>query len=172
MFVIGCLELSRNDSASYPFDSSIRYFIANFFNADFDSFNWRKYLAFHTFFNFVFERLEHFVNYFWLWWYVIQQQIPKSLIFCIPVVKKFFVVCMFFPAKFLIFCLTFVAIFDDLQGVGCKTEVGSFGICSSNMLLFCSTNLVASKAFINSAFLSLFCDGFQLNYCMILHFYS
>ena len=55
--------------------------------------------------------------------------------------------------KFFIFCLSFVAIFDNLQGVGCKTGVGSFGIDSSKMLLVSSTNLAASKACINSAIL-------------------
>ena len=69
---------------------------------------------------------------------------PKSLIFCIPIVKMFFVFCMFLAAQFLIFCLTFVETFDVLQGVVCKTGMGSFGIGSSNMLLFCSTNLVVS----------------------------
>ena len=32
-----------------------------------------KYPSFHTFFNFLFKRLKHFVNHFWFWWYVIQQ---------------------------------------------------------------------------------------------------
>ena len=95
-----------------------------------------NYLSFHKCFNFVFKRLKHFVNHFSFWWYVIQQPLIKSLIFCIPVVKKFVVFCMIFVAKFLIFCLTFVELFDGLQCVGFKTGVGLFGIGSSKMLFF------------------------------------
>ena len=42
MFVIDCLALTRNKSESHPFFSCIRYCIANFFNAYFDSFNWNE----------------------------------------------------------------------------------------------------------------------------------
>ena len=66
------------------------------------------------------------------------------LILYIPLVMKFF-----------IFCFSFVLAFDGFEGVGYKTGVGSFGIDSSKMLLVCFTNLAASKACINSAFLNL-----------------
>ena len=40
---------------------------------------------------------------------------PKPLIFCLPLVMKFVIIC-----------LSVVAVFDGLQGVGYKTGVGSF----------------------------------------------
>ena len=101
-------------------------------------------LVFVHLFNFGFKRLKHFVNHFWFWWYVIQQPFTKIFNLFHALSNEIFV-----------FCLTFVVIFDGLQGVGCKTGVGSFEIDSSNMLLYCSNNLAASKACINSAFLSL-----------------
>ena len=138
-----------------------------------------NYLSFHKFLNFVFKRLKHFVNHFWFWWYVIQQHSPKSLIFCITIVKNLFFVLHVFAVKFLIFCLFFNAIFDSLQGVGCKTGVGSFGIGLSKMLIFfykfCrfqSMYQLCLSELIITSYTSLFCDGFQLHYCMILHFYS
>ena len=115
----------------------------------------RKYLSFHTCFNFVFERVEHFVNYFWFWWYVIQQPITKIFDLLHTLSEEIFCRLQVFCSEIFLFCLTFVATFDHLQGVGCKTGMGSFGIGSSNMLLFCTTNLVASKVFITSAILSL-----------------
>ena len=97
------------------------------------------------FLNFVFKRLKHFDNHFWFWWYVIQQPLTKI-----------FSLLHAFRNDFFVFRLTFIVIFDGLQGVGCcKTGVGSFGIDSSNMLLFCSTYLAASKTCINCSFLSL-----------------
>ena len=81
---------------------------------------------FIKFLNVVFKRLKHFVNHFWFRWYIIQQPFTKIFNLLHTLVKIFF-----------IFCLTFVERFDGLQGVGCKTEVGSFRIDSPKMLLFC-----------------------------------
>ena len=144
-FVMGCLEISRNDSGSQPFDPFIRYWFAKFFKADLVCVGWSKLWLFINFVNFVFKRLMHCVNHFW--WHVIQQLFTKIVNLLHtppPIVKK---LCMF--------CLFFHAIFDGLPCVGYKTGVRSFGIDSSKLLLFCSTNLVAFKACINFAFFSL-----------------
>ena len=84
-----------------------------------------KYLSFVHFFNFVFNRLKHFVNHFWFSCYVIQQTFIKIFNLLHTLVKKFF-----------IFSLTFVVSFAGLQCAGCKSGVGSFRIGSSKMLLF------------------------------------
>ena len=100
-----------------------------------------NYLSFHKFVNFALKHSSTLSTTFAYGSMLFINHSPKSLIFCIPLVKKFVVFCMFFAMKFLIFCLTFVETFDGLQGVGCKTGVGSFGIGPSNILLFSSTNL-------------------------------
>ena len=61
----------------------------------------RKYLFVHTFFKFCFRKTRALCQRLLV--LVIcnsNNQLPKSLIFCIPLVKKCFVVCMFFSAKF------------------------------------------------------------------------
>ena len=97
---------------------------------------------FDNFFNFVFERLDHFVNHFWFWRYVILQPFTKICNLLHALSNEIFFILLIFQRDIY-----------GLEGVGCKTEVGSFEIDSSNMLRFCSTNLAASKACINSAFL-------------------
>ena len=108
--------------------------------------------SFHTFFNFVFKKLKHFVNHFWFWWYVIQHPFTKIFNLLHTHSKEIFCLLHVFWCEIFNILFIFNAIFDGLQGVGCKIRVGSFGIGSSKMLLFCSTNLVASKACIKSAF--------------------
>ena len=112
-----------------------------------------KYLSFINFFNFVFKRLKHLINHFWFWWYVIQQSFTKIFNLLHIHSKEFFCLFHVFAEIFFNILFFFQRDINGLQGVGCKTGVGSFGIDSSKMLLFCSTNLVASKACINSAFL-------------------
>ena len=94
------------------------------------------------FFNFVFKRLKHFVNHFWFWWYVIQQPFNKIFNLLHSPSNEFFGILLIFRRDI---SWTPVCFF--------KTGVRSFGIDSSEMLLVCFTNLAASKAFINSAFL-------------------
>ena len=60
----------------YPFEPFIWSWIAKFFRADFDCVGWNK-VSYRTFFNIGFKRLKHFVNHFWVWWYVIQQLFTK-----------------------------------------------------------------------------------------------
>ena len=89
--VIRCLQLSRNDSGSHPFDHFIRYWIAKFFKADLNCVGWNKVSLFsYMFFNFVFKRLKHFVNHFWFWRYVIQQPFTKifNLLFYILLIFR------------------------------------------------------------------------------------
>ena len=104
-----------------------------------------KYPSFIHLPNFVFERVNHFVNHFLFWRYVIQQ----------PLTKIFNLLHFLSKEIFLIFCLSFVVTFDGLQHVGYKTGVGSFEFDSPKMILVCSTNLTASNACINSTFVSL-----------------
>ena len=140
-FVIGCLELSRNDSGSYPFNPFIWYWIAKFFKADLDWICWNKVSVFSYIILILFFKDSTTFGFGGM---LVNSHSSKSVFHCIPLVMKF---CMF--------CLFFVAIFDSLQGVGCKARVGSFRIGSSKILLVCSTNLAASKACNNSPFLSL-----------------
>ena len=104
-----------------------------FFKADLVRVGWKKLSLFsYIFFNFVFKRLKHFVN-FWFWWYFIQQLLVKICNFLHTNSKEIFRLLHVFAAKFLIFSLTFFETFHGLQGVGCKTGVGSFGIGSPKM---------------------------------------
>ena len=119
-FVMGCLELSRNDSGSYPFDPSIRYCIAKLFQRRFWLFQLEGSISlFIHFFNCVFERLEHFVNHFWFWWNVIQQPITKILNLLHTLSNEIFYILLAFYRE----------IWWSPR-CGCKIGVGSFGICS------------------------------------------
>ena len=78
-FVIGSLELSRNYSGSYSFNPFIPYCIANFFNADFDTFNWKEVplLLYNFLIRFLNDSRASLTNHLCFWWYVIQQPITK-----------------------------------------------------------------------------------------------
>ena len=61
-----------------------------------------KYPTFRTFFNFDFKRLKHFVNYFWFWWYVIQQLFTKIFNLLHALSNAIFLYFAYFSSRYLV----------------------------------------------------------------------
>ena len=127
-----------------------------------------KYLSFHKFFNFLFKRHKHFVNHFWLRWYVIQQPFTKIFNLLHTLNKEIFYIC-----------LTFIMALDGFKVLVVKPEWDHsewdhqrcyfFVLLISTLPIHVSTLL---SELIITSYTSLFCDRFQLYYCVIVHFYS
>ena len=138
-FVIDCLALTRNKSGSNPSFPSIRYCIANFFNAGLTLSIGMKSLSCRTFFKLEFQTIPELHQ-------PLNNQLPNSFIFRMLLAMSFCFVCNTVVLSSRIGSLRITLLFTDL--------VVFLGNSNSGIKTGSFTSGWASNLCINSASLS------------------